>query len=301
MRIAHLSDLHLSSSGSLLVQGPFRSGSSAGAGQLAASFPDLPMALRLLQADPANPNLRFCAVAHQLLRDSPDHIVITGDLTDGGQGYELILKALGSFVERGALSCVPGNHDLYPLYSPASRFSVRLREAWQCFDEQLGHSGPLHRVRDDILLVCLDSCVAPRVLPTASGMVPQEAMDQVGTEITDFGGLKIAALHHHVVNPPRRIVGFAPPQAGMRLRNKRTVLQWMIKSGFSLVLNGHRHLGYRYHPPQAPMFVSAPSTTMGCKSGSRPFYWIVEVSDHCRFTVDEVPIPALKNLGSIRH
>jgi hypothetical protein len=47
------------------------------------------------------------------------------------------------------------------------------------------------------------------------------------------------------------------------------------------VLNGHRHVGYRYHPSHAPMFVSAPSATLGCRSGAspRPFYWCIELRD----------------------
>ena len=94
------------------------------------------------------------------------------------------------------------------------------------------------------------------------------------------GAARIAMLHHHVVNPPVRAVGASPWQLGLRLRNARAVYETLRSLDFRLVLNGHRHVGYRYHPSHAPMFVSAPSATLGCRSGSapRPFYWRIELA-----------------------
>src|SRR5262249_61832607 len=88
-----------------------------------------------------------------------------------------------------------------------------------------------------------------------------------------------AISNHQVVTLPMRSVGFAPWQLGIRLRNAREVFAWFRRLGIHAVLNGHRHVGYRYHPSHAPLFVSAPSTTLGCRSGSapRPYYWRIEL------------------------
>jgi len=77
----------------------------------------------------------------------------------------------------------------------------------------------------------------------------------------------------------------------MRLRNAKRVFTLMQELGFHLVMNGHRHVGYRYHPARAPLFLSAPSSTIGCRSGQKPYYWRIEVGREGLGAVREVPIP----------
>jgi hypothetical protein len=99
-------------------------------------------------------------------------------------------------------------------------------------------------------------------------------------------------VHHHVVNLPMRAVGLAPLQLGIRLRNAKRVYEFLCAERFAAVLNGHRHVGYRYHPTRAPMFVSAPSATLGCHSRSTegPYYWRIEISGGRLGSVVERPI-----------
>ena len=96
-------------------------------------------------------------------------------------------------------------------------------------------------------------------------------------------------LHHHVVNPPIHGIGRAPWQIGMHLRNAERVFEFLKDRAFRCVLNGHRHVGYRYHPPNAPLYVSAPSATLGCRSGARPFYWRIELDRGQVVSVRERP------------
>ncbi|MEL6177796.1 MAG: metallophosphoesterase, partial [Myxococcota bacterium] len=83
------------------------------AATLAKGLPGMNQVAWLLDKDPTNVNVRFCAVAHQLRADNPDWVLITGDLTDDGDGYDLLLEGLAPFVESGRLVCIPGNHDIY--------------------------------------------------------------------------------------------------------------------------------------------------------------------------------------------
>ena len=216
-------------------------------------------------------------------------MLVTGDLTDDGVGYELILAALAPFVERRRLLAVPGNHDVYdspPFVVPghARRRRADKIEAWRAFAAapscpiarlaarpRRGRRGLRPRLVQPGAHAVLRLGRAHQARRSPSSPPPSSACRPTR--------LRIAMLHHHVVNPPMRAVGATPWQLGLRLRNARVVYETLRSLDFRLVLNGHRHVGYRYHPSHAPMFVSAPSATLGCRSGSapRPFYWRIEL------------------------
>src|SRR5579871_4877755 len=255
--------------------------------RLAASLPSDEERERLLEKDPHNTNLLFCRAAARLRADAPDWVLITGDLTDDGVGYDLILAALEPWVKTRRLLAVPGNHDLYdspPLFVPAHarRPASLKRELWAAFALRLGlppGGAWVHELGDQIRVCGLDSCNPARTPLSASGAVTDEALAFLDSALkgTPADGVRIAMLHHHVVNLPFRPTGWAPWQLGIRLRNAGPVYQFLVEHQFTLVMNGHRHVGYRYHPNHAPLFVSAPSATLGCRSGAAPspFFWRV--------------------------
>jgi 3',5'-cyclic AMP phosphodiesterase CpdA len=259
--------------------------------QLAASIPKGPELSDLLQEDPTNTNLLFCRAAERLLEDGPDWVLITGDLTDNGIGYDLILAALAPWIERRRVLAVPGNHDLYetpPLVVPghARKGEPEKRALWASFATRLGLPGGgawVHELGEGVTVCGIDSCIPAHAPFSASGAVTDEALGFIGSVLKSASGgtLRVGMLHHHVVNLPFKPTGWAPWQLGIRLRNARPVYEFFVEHAFSLVLNGHRHVGYRYHPNHAPLFVSAPSATLGCRSGAapRPFYWRVEIND----------------------
>lgn len=267
---------------------------------LAREFPSSGKLKKLLQADPDNLNLRFCAVAQAVVRENPDHVVISGDLTDDADGFELILEGLGSFFERGQVTCVPGNHDIYP--SPPLWVSRTQRKSeadkralWAGFAGHVGlpPSGAFVRpLSSRLVIVGLDSCHRPPLPGSASGLVPGQELKRLRQELAgDKKGVRIACLHHHVINPPVRFTGLPPLQAGMRLRNAKDVFETLRELQFDLVMNGHRHVGYRFHPPRSPLYLSAPSATIGCRSGEPPYYWRVQVEADGIGTIREVEIP----------
>jgi 3',5'-cyclic AMP phosphodiesterase CpdA len=94
----------------------------------------------LQQTTPANSNLRFLRAARVLESDGADAILLTGDLTDDGDGYELIEAAFAKWKAKGRLFAVPGNHDtyLFPLLGSARpRPSADgKRAAWRAFAER---------------------------------------------------------------------------------------------------------------------------------------------------------------------
>jgi 3',5'-cyclic AMP phosphodiesterase CpdA len=255
--------------------------------RLAAGFPDARPIEELLHVDPRNTNLLFHRAVRTLRRDAPDWIVLSGDLTDDGVGYELVRSWLEPWAEKKRVLAIPGNHDVYDspaLVVPAHERKDRKqkRVLWASFVLDLGLPTATPWVREigEGAVVCgMDSCIPPRAPFSASGEVAMEALWALEADLESLphARCRLGVLHHHVVNPPLKGVGRAPWQIGMRLRNAQAVFDFLAAQQFSCVLNGHRHVGYRYQPAHAPLFVSAPSATMGCRSGAGPFYWRIEI------------------------
>jgi 3',5'-cyclic AMP phosphodiesterase CpdA len=266
--------------------------------RLAARLPAPSEVELLLAGDPTNTNLLFLRAAHAISEAKPEWILLTGDLTDDGIGYDLVVSAFRHYVDKGRLLAIPGNHDTYdsptlvvPAHERKSR--VEKRALWAEFARVLGlpDAGAWVREVDGAIVVGMDSCWPARTPLSASGLVPPDDLDTIAEELARLPGdrLRIAMLHHHVINMPFRHTNRSPWQLGMRLRNAKEVFDFFVDHHFSLVLNGHRHVGYRYHPAHAPMFVSAPSATLGCRSGAPPFWWRIKV-DGPDFTVREVTL-----------
>ncbi len=256
---------------------------------LANDLPTPQRVAELLQHDPANTNLRFCRLAWMLRQEPADLLLITGDLTDDGDGYELIQVALQPLIDAGRVLALPGNHDLYPAPPLWTARELRKPEsdklrAWGRFASHLGIPAVgsfLREIAPGVLLACVNSCHRPAVPASASGAVPNAHLQALSgaLDAAPRDATRLVALHHHVVNLPANGLGLPPFQPGMRLRNAREVLDWLRRERIDAVFNGHRHIGYRYQPSEGPLFLSAPSSTSGCRSGADPYLWRVEV-DH---------------------
>jgi 3',5'-cyclic-AMP phosphodiesterase len=267
--------------------------------RLARSLPPPQKVAELLVQDPTNTNLRFLRAAWRIREANPDWVVVSGDVTDDGIGYDLVEAGLAPFLDKGRLLAIPGNHDVYdspPLVVPShERKDVRKKRAlWAPFARKLGllDEDPwVRELGEGAALFGLDSCTPAWTPLSASGEVVSEAMIGLEELISQVDApCRLAMVHHHVVNPPILSTGRAPWQLGMRLRNARELYDLVVRHRFACVLNGHRHLGYRYHPPRAPLFVSAPSSTLGDRSGLPPFYWRLEIRRGEVVSVKDCPL-----------
>ena len=59
----------------------------------------------------------------------------------------------------------------------------------------------------------------------------------------------------------------------MRLRNAVETLEVLSEAGVDIIFHGHRHHGYVVKLPGRPMVISSPSSTLGCESYGRPYFW----------------------------
>jgi 3',5'-cyclic AMP phosphodiesterase CpdA len=183
-------------------------------------------------------------VLEALLRDlaevAPDHVAVTGDVTNLGLEAELLeaadwLRRLG---EPERVSVVPGNHDVYAADAPAS--------AWRGWEPYLGASpvpgssaGPSEfpsvRRRGAVALVGVSSAIAT---PThlATGRVGADQLERLASALLELGaeGLcRIVLIHHPPVS-----AGLA---ARRQLSDAGALREVLASAGAELVLHGHTH------------------------------------------------------------
>jgi 3',5'-cyclic AMP phosphodiesterase CpdA len=260
---------------------------------------------KLLEMSPRNVNLRLLSAARVLAERQVDAVVVTGDCTDDGDGWELVKAAFGRWHERGRLFVVPGNHDLFlfPIGSSArprpTRDSKRAR--WQEFAARIHFDlepcGAWKRVlpEADAVVVGLDSCVlGQKAFFRQNGAIGAAQLGWLrglaeGREWKELRH-RIVLVHHHVVPLQYHLGKRAPTEIGMRLDDARALTSTLGEIGATLVMHGHRHISERRHPAGCDFdLLAAPSLTLGCNSGDAPSYWAVEL-DH-RVHAERVRVP----------
>lgn len=218
-RLAHLSDPHLPSPTGL---GPLAELASK------RTLSRLAWRRKRMQHDPAV----LAAMVADLKAQAPDHVAITGDLTNFATAAEFAaakawLQALGPARE---VTVSPGNHDALVSAGDAARAATL--GPW--FGDQAG-GFPQVRRRGPVALVNLCSAIATPPL-FASGRLGEAQLSRLSQALDELGraGLFRVVLLHH------------PVGAGVVSRRKALVdaaaLREVLKrQGAELVLHGHAH------------------------------------------------------------
>jgi 3',5'-cyclic AMP phosphodiesterase CpdA len=200
---------------------------------------------------------------------APDHIAVTGDLTNLGLPSELEAAAgwLARMGEPSRVSVVPGNHDIYVATPQAETW-----EPWAAYmgeAEQREPGAPVEfptvRVRGPVALVGLSSAraTAPFLATGRLGRRQRERLETVLGELGERGLCRVVLIHH----PPlagatsrRRSLTDAPALAGV-----------FARAGAELVLHGHMHRTHvgSLRGPRGPIpVVGVPSSS--AVAGPRP-------------------------------
>jgi 3',5'-cyclic AMP phosphodiesterase CpdA len=280
------------------------------AGTLARSEPT-DGALALLQANtPANSNVRCLRAARAVAADGVDAVLVTGDLTDDGEGYELVEAAFSPWREHGRLFAVPGNHDIYrfPVATTARPKPTEegKRAAWRAFAGRIGLTldpcgawfVPIPEA--SAAIVGLDSCArAQRRFFRHNGAIGEEQIAYLhrlaATPEWRDARHRLVALHHHVVPLPHGVGRKPPTEIGMRLDDARAAAEAFDAIGATLVMHGHRHVSEQRQPAGSNFrILASPSLTLGCRSGDVPSYWRVELGEHAHATRVRIPVAAIE-------
>lgn len=244
-RLAHISDLHLPPPPGI---GPLAELASK------RTLSRLAWRRKRLQHHPAV----LAAMVGDLKALAPDHVAVTGDLTNFATPEEFAaarawLEALGS---PAGVTVSPGNHDVLVARGEA----VRRAALGPWFGDDDAAEFPQVRRRGPVALVNLCSAIATPPL-FASGRLGQAQLSRLSQALEELGraGLvRIVLLHHPVgagVVSRRKALSDAPAL--------REVLR---RHGAELVLHGHAH---------EPVFGSlagpaGPIPVLGASSASSP-------------------------------
>jgi 3',5'-cyclic AMP phosphodiesterase CpdA len=207
------------------------------------------------------------ALASDLKKTAPDHIVITGDVTHSGlvgeyAEVESQLRRLGLPAD---VTVIPGNHDTYVAAggsSPLSRLSPYMASdpprRTECIDPDLSHLFPTLRIRRHVALIGL-STARPCLPFLAVGRlgIPQiERLDRLLEETGRRGLFRVVLIHHP---PGQGVVSWRK-----RLLDLDGLGRMLALRGAELVLHGHAHrgaCGLLKGPARAIPVIGVPSST----------------------------------------
>jgi len=179
-----------------------------------------------------------------LARTTPDHIVVTGDLTQLSLPVEFD-KARRWLVGLGApdrVTVVPGNHDTYVRTDWHQTFACWVD--YMVSDPPYRQTGPVGgltdlfptlRIRGRIALIGVSSAhpSAPHLAVGGIGVPQLERLAALLKQTADRGLFRIVSIHH-------------PPIAGIVSRRKHltdrsALLRVISRFGTELILHGHGH------------------------------------------------------------
>lgn len=184
------------------------------------------------------------ALARDVLEQSPDHVAVTGDITNIALPVEFPLAAqwLSQLGTPQRVSVIPGNHDAY--------VSVSWERSWAHWVAYMSSDAASESLNTDDNLVRFPFVrrregVALVGLSTAIASGPGLALGRIGAEqlrrtrpllhrLRDDGEFRIILLHHS----PVALQG----KRHKRLKDATAFNEMIDETGAELILHGHDHI-----------------------------------------------------------
>jgi 3',5'-cyclic AMP phosphodiesterase CpdA len=188
------------------------------------------------------------AVAREVRRLAPDHVVVTGDLTNLAlePEFELARAVLEEdlALDPSRVTLVPGNHDLYTRGALTSRRFETYFGRWMRSDlpelatDAGGGRFPVVKLQDGVAIVALSSAVPRPPFVSAGEVGPRQraALARVLAHPEVARRTVVVALHHPLL---QRSSGLKAHLEG--LRDAPAVLDALRAVARGLVLHGHLH------------------------------------------------------------
>lgn len=226
------------------------------------------------------------ALAADLGRTRPDHVVVTGDLTHLGLPGEFRqaarwLHTLGSPHD---ITVIPGNHDAY-VQTP---WDQTYATWWPYMGAGQAHDGasppggdpqalfPTIQYRGRVAFIGLSSATpsAPFYAVGSLGAAQLQRLDKILSDTAEHGYCRVLLIHH----PP------LPGSVGhsKRLTDGEALLSLLKRRGAELILHGHTHRACRGElatPVGTIPVIGVPSASaIGHKAGHRAQYFVYRVT-----------------------
>jgi 3',5'-cyclic AMP phosphodiesterase CpdA len=178
------------------------------------------------------------AMGRDLRARAVDHLAVTGDLGNislEGE-WQVARRWLEAQGDGEASTVIPGNHDAYVAEVVEGRSFERIFEPYQRADlRRGGETYPFVRLRGDVALIGVNSCVATGDLG-AWGRIGEAQLARLEALLTApevARRTRVVLLHH----PP--VVH--RPGEDRNLRDRAALVALLGRTGAALVLHGHDH------------------------------------------------------------
>lgn len=246
MRLAHVSDLHLSDRGRYPRNG-------------------------YLPRDCDRHSVRLAQrILDEIEAAGVDHLLVTGDLTLSSETseFERAAKLLRKWADAGKLTVVPGNHDVWTADSVKTARFLRMIGPDGRGMRRPQASYPFAALpTPEVAIVALDSAQfgeAPLDTPGLLGSTQLQACRELVREHVKEGRAVLLALHHHILIPRERIASDAL-LSRMPLHDADKLVRMVSDVRIAGVLHGHRHCAFRVDIPGA----AGPTPILCAGSASR--------------------------------
>lgn len=209
------------------------------------------------------------ALAQDLVAQAPDHVAVTGDLTNIALPAEFRQAAewLATFGSADWISVVPGNHDAYvglPWEGGLSLWSDYM--APDAAEASGAEAFPYLRRRGPLAVIGLSTAV-PTVPGSAAGALGSAQIERLAAlleQLDQEGCFRCLLLHH-----PPLDEGISSRK---RLRDAAAFREVLAQKGAELVLHGHDHRfnDGRIAGPQGPIPVIGVPSASALPDRDRP-------------------------------
>lgn len=227
-RLAHLSDPHLAPP----------EGETAFGGEWLSKRTLSRLSWRRKRSHVHRPEV-LAAVVADIQAHAPDHIAVTGDLTNFSTKAEWIAARawLATLGPPSMVTLSLGNHDVLVREAAADE---RLT-GWSPWLYDFGPGFPAVRDRQDVVLINLCSAVPTRVF-SAEGELGEGQLERLAAILRrEQARFRVVLLHHAVVE--------GTVKTRKALRDRAALREVLRAEGAELVLHGHAH---------APVFATTP-------------------------------------------
>jgi 3',5'-cyclic AMP phosphodiesterase CpdA len=268
---AHLSDLHLSS--------PADTSLGTLLGKRALGYLSWRWHRRSTSGAAA-----WAALVRDVEATRPDHVLITGDLTQLGLPTEFtqVRRALENLGDPSRVTLVPGNHDVYradswaPMVAHWAPYVSPDAVGPPALDARMPEPFPTLRVHGGVAIIGVSTArpSAPFLAVGSVGPGQQRRLADVLAETRGRGLFRVVLMHHP---PTLSVVSWRK-----RLTDAPALRAIVAEHGAELILHGHAHLASLSHLPGATgrtLVVGAPAATpIGERAVRRARYYLGRVT-----------------------
>ncbi len=237
-------------------------------------------------------------VLHYCLLLNPDHIVITGDLTENADERDFetlrdIFKKL-NLLNSDRLSIVIGNHDIFgglvtaediftfPQRCKKTNYTQKVRKFYEYFSETFEHTVyrsknifPYAKIINDTLITganSIDTYSKMRNPFASNGFIEDEQFNElqdIFLRFRRFAENAVLLIHHHF-NKIASLKSNALSglwhnieKQTMKLRGKKRIHSLLLNHKVNVVLHGHVHQNHEYRINNIPFLNSGASIKGG--------------------------------------